>query len=148
VLLFTWNRAYYQYHPASQDHVDKVETLVARHRGVLTRWRRTRLAVDTIADAQAIQSVFGDFELVLGPVGAAKGLHLLAPNYFPIWDRSIAPKYRCGLGTRGTNAPRYIRFMRKTAIQCGSLEKDSRTPMDVVKALDEWNYVHFTKGLN
>lgn len=35
-----------------------------------------------------ICDLFRDFEQ-LGPVGAAKALHLLAPNVFPLWDRAV-----------------------------------------------------------
>jgi hypothetical protein len=89
--------------------------------------------------------VFDEFDTLLGPVGAAKALHLLAPAFFPIWDRTIAPKYRCGLGNRGTNGRRYIRFMRLTAALCASLGPSGTRLVDVVKAIDEWNCVTFTR---
>lgn len=145
VLLFSWNQAFYRYHRPSNDHVDDVEALIARHRPALDGWRATRLASETIGDRRSIEATFGDFEDLLGPVGAAKGLHLLAPTFFPIWDRTIAGAYGCGLGTRGTNAPKYVRFMQVTAAQCAELERAGGAPIDVVKALDEWNYVMFTR---
>ena len=145
VLLFSWNQAFYRYHRPSNDHVDHVEALIAQHRPALDRWRATRLAPEAIGDHRSIEATFGDFEDLLGPVGTAKGLHLLAPTFFPIWDRTIAAAYRCSLGTRGTNAPRYVRFMQVTAAQCAELERADGAPIDVVKALDEWNYVTFTR---
>lgn len=145
VLLYTWNQAFYRYHPATSDHVDRLEATIARHREALNRWGTTRLRPDTLGNSTDIAATFTDFEDLLGPVGAAKGLHLLAPTFFPIWDRAIAAAYRCGLGKRGTNAPRYVRFMHATAEQCARLEHGSDAPRDVVKALDEWNYVMFTR---
>lgn len=145
VLLFSWNQAFYRYHRPSNDHVDHVEALIARHRPALDHWRATRLAPKTIGDHRSIETTFGAFEDLLGPVGAAKGLHLLAPTFFPIWDRTIADAYRCSLGVRGTNAPKYVRFMQVTATQCAELERAGSAPIDVVKALDEWNYVTFTR---
>jgi hypothetical protein len=32
---------------------------------------------------------------VESPVSAGKTLHLLAPNFFPLWDQYIAPAYHC-----------------------------------------------------
>ena len=98
------------------------------------------------SDEARIVPAFVEFETLLGPVGAAKGLHLLAPEFFPIWDRTIASAYSCGLGNRGSNGARYLRFMQITADQCRMLEQDPAAPTDLLKALDEWNYVRFTKG--
>src|SRR5207249_3875886 len=43
VLLFTWNRAYYQYHPARPEHVSQIERLLERHGSALAEWRRSTL---------------------------------------------------------------------------------------------------------
>lgn len=44
-------------------------------------------------DEATVKGVFKSFEKVLGPVGATKCLHLLAPRFFPLWDRAIAEAY-------------------------------------------------------
>ena len=49
---------------------------------------------------------------------------------------------------RGTNAKRYVRFMTNTAAQCRALEGRAGSPPDPVKALDEWNYVRLTRGID
>ena len=67
--------------------------------------------------------------------------------FFPIWDRTIADRYGCYLGTRGTNGRVYLNFMGMAADQCRRLRGDSTCPADVVKALDEWNYVRYTRAL-
>jgi hypothetical protein len=146
VLLFTWNSAFYRYHPPTVDLVDRIEDLVRSRRPELDRWRQAELQPAEIPGETAeILATFTAFEMLLGPVGAAKALHLLAPGFFPIWDRKIATAYRCGLGKAGTNGDRYVRFMSHAAEQCQRLRAGHRGPADLVKALDEWNYVTYTR---
>lgn len=147
VLLFTWNQAFYRYHPPRPEHISAIEHLLVVHTDALEAAKgRTINSLDS-EDGAAIESLFTAFEQLLGPVGAAKALHLLAPNFFPIWDRRIAARYVGALGTRGRNASRYVAFMINTAAQCMALRDRVAAPDDVVKALDEWNYVRITRGL-
>jgi hypothetical protein len=99
------------------------------------------------ADEQTVREVFDDFRAVLGPVGAVKSLHLLAPRYFPLWDNAIAVAYGVGGGSRGTPADRYLRMFRIAQAQVANLGDGelalSRNPL---KAIDEYNYCRFTKG--
>jgi hypothetical protein len=44
----------------------------------------------------------------------------------------------------GQNATRYLMFMSITAAQCRIFAHRSDAPNDMVKALDEWNYVTIT----
>jgi hypothetical protein len=37
--------------------------------------------------------LFGLFRTECGPVRAGKALHVLAPNFFPLWDNAIADGY-------------------------------------------------------
>jgi hypothetical protein len=146
VLLFTWNSAFYRYHPPTVDHVERIEDLLRSTQPALDHWRRAELRpAEILGWPTEILATFTEFETLLGPVGAAKALHLLAPGFFPIWDRTIAAAYRCGLGKAGTNAERYARFMSHTAEQCERLRGEPGAPADLVKALDEWNYVTYTR---
>jgi hypothetical protein len=146
VLLFTWNSAYYRYHPAAPDHVDRIERLLETYRSLIDRWRTVELGPLAAArEGPHLQGVFEAFEELLGPVGAGKALHLLAPSFCPIWDRTIAARYGCSVGRAGTNGARYVRFMSMTADQCSALRGLADVPSDLVKALDEWNYVTFTR---
>jgi hypothetical protein len=148
VLLFTWNQAFYRYHPPGPEHITALEHLLAAHEHALEAAKsRTLTSLDS-EDGAEIESLFLAFEQLLGPVGAAKALHLLAPNFFPIWDRRIAARYVGELGIRGRNASRYVAFMTNTAAQCLALQDSPGAPPDPVKALDEWNYVRITRGLS
>jgi hypothetical protein len=46
----------------------------------------TERSIESLAaeDEQPVMRVFSDFEALLGPVGAAKALHVLAPRFFPL----------------------------------------------------------------
>jgi hypothetical protein len=146
VLLFTWNSAYYRYHPATVDHVERLERLLRARSRQLGNWRDLDIRPGPLTRDEAdIRDTFSAFETLLGPVGAAKALHLLAPRFFPIWDRTIAGAYGHSLGAAGTNAGRYLGFMRQTAGQCERLRREPGAPVDLVKALDEWNYVTYTR---
>lgn len=147
VLLFTWNQAFYRYHPPGPEHITAIEHLLAAHEQALEAAKSRTLTSLDPEDGVGVESVFTAFEELLGPVGAAKALHLLAPNFFPIWDRRIASRYAGELGPRGRNATRYVAFMTNTAAQCSALHAQAAAPDDVVKALDEWNYVRITRGL-
>lgn len=148
VLLFTWNQAFYRYHPPGPEHITAIEQLLASNESALEAAKSRTLTSLAPEDGAAIESLFLVFEELLGPVGAAKALHLLAPNFFPIWDRRIAARYVGELRQRGFNGSRYVAFMTNTAAQCEALQAKVAAPDDVVKALDEWNYVRITRGLS
>ena len=146
VLLQTWNRAYYQYHPAQPDHFERIEALLDRHASWLSHARARTIDSFSPSDGAALEPIFQDFENVLGPVGAAKALHLLAPRFLPLWDRAIAVAYGLELGTIGTNGGRYIRMTNIAKAQSARLGGDDAAGMNVLKALDEYNYCRFSKG--
>jgi hypothetical protein len=83
---------------------------------------------------------------VLGPVGAAKALHLLAPRFFPLWDRAIARAFGFRLGKVGSNGPRYWSFMLDVKRQCLKLNDQFAECPNVLKWIDEYNYCMYTKG--
>jgi hypothetical protein len=86
--------------------------------------------------------LFDRFARVLGPVGAAKSLHLLAPAFFPLWDQKIAHAY--GLGKRSPND--YRVFMEVVQDQYRLLRERGAPCRDLLKAIDEYNYCKYTLG--
>jgi hypothetical protein len=143
VLLQTWNRAYYQYHPPGPDHLDQIDALLEQHASWRSRVRNRTIDTFSSTDARELESIFADFEKVLGPVGAAKALHLLAPRFLPLWDRAIATAYGLQLGYTGSNGRRYVRMAKITRDQSAHV---GGVGTNIVKALDEYNYCRFTKG--
>jgi hypothetical protein len=147
VLLQTWNRRFYiaRYRgkfPAA--HFQRIEELLSRNADDLSACRERRLEDLTADDAAQARALFGAFECILGPVGAAKALHLLAPRYFPLWDRAIATASGCGLGPMGSNASRYWRFMQLQCAECRELGGEASWGEGLLKQLDEFNYCRHT----
>jgi hypothetical protein len=91
--------------------------------------------------------VFSAFEEVLGPVGAAKCLHLLSPCFFPFWDRPIAAAHGLQLRQKGRNAERYLRFMEIVKEQVQSLDREQAIGRNPLKIITETSYQKILKLL-
>jgi hypothetical protein len=142
VLLQSWNRAYYRYHRSNTKRdFNKMQSLYRKHSKALALYRRRKIDSFVGSEAAAVCCLFTEFERVLGPVGAAKALHLLAPNFFPLWDRAIAHAYHATLGKVGTNGKRYATFMEIARCQYVVLNDKCTATL---KLIDEYNYCKFT----
>jgi len=145
VLLQTWNRAFYRFRKFNLQHFSDIECCLNDHEQVLLSFRQRSIESFCEEDEIVVKRVFGDFEEILGPVGAAKCLNLLAPRFFPLWDRAIAQAYGLALRQRGRNAERYCHFMRISQGQCKALRGRQVSGRNLLKALDEYNYCRYTK---
>ncbi len=146
VLLQTWNKMFYQYRRFDNQHFADIERLISDHYSLLLTFRQRSIEDFDQEGESEIRNVFTDFEEILGPVGAAKCLHLLAPHFFPIWDRAIAEAHGLPLGKIGANAERYCRFMRIVRRQVQNLGGEQTIGRNPLKAIDEYNYCKYTKG--
>lgn len=146
VLLQTWNRMYYRYRPFDSQHFSDIEHLVSSHRQVLATFRQRSIESFCDEDETLIKRIFKSFEEVLGPVGASKSLHLLAPRFFPLWDNDIARAYSVALRKRGRNADRYCQFMGIAKKQWEGLGGEQAIGRNPLKAIDEYNYCKYRKG--
>jgi hypothetical protein len=145
VLLQTWNKAFYRYTPFDSRHFDEIEGLLNRHWQVIEGFRVRTIESFSTDDKEPVSKIFSEFEEVLGPVGAAKSLHLLAPEFFPLWDRTIAEACRCALKKKGQNASSYLRFMEMMQEQIRNLGNETGIDQNPLKTLDEYYYCKFTK---
>ena len=93
-------------------------------------------------DQEAACPVFG---AVARPGSRAESLHLLCPQYFPIWDRRIASAMARVCAGCLRDADRYLRFMEITQHQCQSFGGQHALGRNPLKALDEYNYCHYTR---
>jgi len=146
VLLQTWNKMFYQYRKFDGQHFADIERLISDHYSLLLTFRQRSIEGFGQEDESEVKRVFKAFEEILGPVGAAKCLHLLAPHFFPLWDRAIAAAYGFSLGKKGTNVEKYCRFMRIVKEQVQSLGGEQAIGRNPLKAIDEYNYCKYTKG--
>lgn len=112
----------------------------------------------TLADDEAIERLFEQFRRALriregkkkdakSPVAVAKALHLLAPNFFPLWDKKIAQAYGCGYSSNP--AKKYIAFLMKSKNMVEGLQSTTdakATGKTLLKLVDEYNYAKYTLG--
>lgn len=153
ILLLTWNRAFYRFGVLS---VGSIDDCIRKNMKLIESFRPRSIFDLKESDRSDVEMLFGSFLDALGimvdgkirrsPVGTAKALHLLAPDFLPIWDEKIAIKYGC----RYSNNPekKYFKF-------CG-LSKDTAEKVrgyivppegrTLLKLIDEYNYAKFTKG--
>jgi hypothetical protein len=145
VLLQTWNREFYRYRHFDSQHFSNIEQLIINNQQVLANFRQRSIESFLEEDEAIVEVVFQSFEQVLGPVGAAKCLHLLAPQFFPLWDRAIAEAYGLSLKKMGKNTDLYCRLIEIVREQAKSLGGQTAIGRNPLKAIDEYNYCKYTK---
>ena len=146
VLLLTWNNAFYRYAPPD---FDRLAQCVAENLPAIEGFKARDITSFSAADERGVRDLFERMldALQAGgrktPVGTAKGLHLLSPGFFPIWDAYIAPAYQCRYDRDPAGA--YLKFCATTSDMARAMAAyprlDGRT---LVKLIDEYNYVVFT----
>jgi uncharacterized protein YwbE len=79
------------------------------------------------------------------PVSVSKALHLLAPNFFPLWDDKIARHYGCYYDV--DPAIKYIFFSKTMKTLADRVQGYTNRPdRTVLKLIDEYNYSKYTQG--
>jgi len=146
VLLQTWNKGYYQFRKFDDKHFEEIENLLGKHLYILVTLRDRSILELSNDQFTVIEIIFKSFENTLGPVGASKALHLLAPEFFPLWDRAIAKAYGIGMKKSGENAELYLAFMKITKNLCTALCDKGSYDSKLLKSIDEYNYCKYTKG--
>lgn len=145
LMLQTWNKQYYQYQGGFKtEHFTEIKDLLSSHLAAVLPLRNNQIEMLDPSDQTTISRIFREFELILGPVGGAKCLHLLAPQYLPLWDNKIAKMYVGLLRKKGENGPLYWQFMCYASQQAKDLLTAGFTG-NPVKAIDEFNYCHFSR---
>lgn len=155
VLLLTWNQALYRY---GVFDFGKLESCLKRNRTQLSEFRERHILDATKEDEIVIRSLFASFLDALAiadgnkkgnknPVASAKALHLLAPSFFPLWDKKIAEAYGCSYSADPESS--YLRFfqeVRRLAHSLPSRLRGGRHSKTMLKLIDEYNYAKYTKG--
>ena len=152
VLLLTWNQAFYRFGPFDFEELEKC---IKDNLSLLKDFRKRTIFSFSAHDEEKIRSLFNSFlkalKIVTGkakgrvsPVGVAKALHLLAPEYFPLWDNEIALAYGCYYNVKP--ADEYLKFCSITKTVAEKV-KDYLTHTDktLLKLIDEYNYSKYTQ---
>jgi hypothetical protein len=150
ILLQSWNHRFYTSKGIQCDqlHVAKIDALLELWRPHWLPFRARNIESLAFEDLSVIEVLFGDFDGLVGHVGAAKALHLVAPRFFPLWDNPIANGYGLHL-RKGSNGATYVNFMKLIKNRISDLGGanliERQVPgISALKALDEWNYCEFT----
>lgn len=154
VLLLTWNNAFYRY---GEFDFHKLEQTLSRRMSILKAFRDRTILSFCEADIETIQDLFNDFLTTLkisdgkskerkSPVAVAKALHLIAPAFFPLWDKKIALEYGCDYSEDPSGT--YLKFILISKVMAERLkDKVGTSPgKSLLKIIDEYNYARFTKG--
>ena len=158
VLLLIWNGAFYRYGGFDED---LLEDCLREKKDMLNAFRNREISSFCEADEPEIQKLFillsGALKRakdgVESPVSAGKALHLLAPEFFPLWDQYIAPGYCCPYISEVASVA-YIAFTRKIRTAAVHLSAELANASaslrewlgkkTLLKRIDEYNYMKFT----
>jgi hypothetical protein len=153
-LLVSWNQAFYRY---GMFDIAKLERSIGDNCEAIEGFRARDISTLVYGDdkdwvqllfyefLEALQIVAGSSRGRKSPVSPSKALHLMAPTFFPIWDRKIAPAYGCPYV--GNPGEAYWRFCRVTrAVAKATRGYTARRDKSLVKLIDEYNYSKFAKG--
>lgn len=155
VLLLTWNQAFYRY--GSFDF-DQLEECIRENLSLLEKYRVKSILSYNSNDDKVVSRLFREFLIALqisdgnkagtkSPVATAKALHLLAPDYFPLWDDKIARAYDCYYSNKPEG--KYLKFMsicQQIATTLHMAMDRQNTGKTLLKLIDEFNYARYTKG--
>lgn len=152
VLLLTWNQAFYRY---GIFDFDKLEKYITDNFQKIEGFRNRDISSLSKLDENAIKELFtkllealqiesGKKQGTKSPVAVAKALHLLAPNFFPLWDDKIARAYKCYYND--DPAEKYVSFCKITKSMIERVTNYIHRPnKTLVKLIDEYNYSKYTR---
>ena len=153
-LLDIWHLSFYRF---GNFDLSLLIDCVAQNLNILNRFKDRSINSLSNTDEDEIKDLFNQFLDTLrggnrrSPVAVAKSLHLLAPDFFPLWDTDIALGYGSWWVFSEFGASEYIPFCwkikyvseRVTQCECVLNPNPKRS---LLKLIDEYNYSRFTKG--
>jgi hypothetical protein len=137
------NRQYYRFRPEEAATLTQRLKLILREELIaFLNFREHSIATLASSDEAEVLRLFGLFRAECGPVGSGKALHVLAPNFFPLWDNPIAESY--GVATETG----YFQFINIVKQQVLNLKEEIAPGVTALKALDEYNYLQASATRN
>jgi len=145
LLLIVWNGL-----RARDEHFEGIQRVLRENRPTIAEFAERSISSVTNNDEMKTKHLFEAFDNVhgIGPVGAAKSMHLLAPDFFPLWDSEIAKEYGRQLQLSEVakqSADGYWAFMKATKRQYDNVEGEWRLDVGLLKLLDEYNYCKYKR---
>lgn len=153
VILLTWNQAFYRY---GRFDFNKLEFFINKNFSDIEYFRKKNIFELDLQYYEKIKFFFNELliatEIIEGskkgnrsPVSVAKALHILCPDFFPLWDESIAKKYGCYYSyepeIKYLNFSNLIKEFARVVKEYKGYPK-GRT---LIKLIDEYNYSKYTK---
>ena len=180
VFLFTWNKNAYR--SGTIVSRDTLEQFLTRNKSALDRFRRKQItSFYPRRDTEKVKQLFNEAldalaypnerakkKISKSAVGVGKAFHLLAPSFFPLWDRAIAENCLSLEKKHVLSASDYVEFMKLAQSAVISLEKQlagdpestgspvaqhlppalsqiADRPKTVLKLLDEYYHTKYPK---
>lgn len=150
-LIRSWNRFYANF------DFDRLVNCIDTNLPILDEFRNRSIESLSDDDSEKIKEVFNRFLNALkrisdnrkSAVSVAKAFGLLAPDFLPIWDSTIAWRYGCLYIFAETAAPKYVEFcwkMKEVAEKVRDYEcvRHPNPNRSLLKMIDEYNYSKFT----
>jgi len=154
VLLLIWNQAFYRY---GRFDFNELEQCIKTNIKKIESFRNRDILSLKDSDEKNIIYLFDKFLDSLkiddkkshsskrSPVSVSKALHLLAPNFFPLWDKEISMAYDCHYINNSDK--QYIKFcynMKEMVSKIKTYKLEQERP--ILKLIDEYNYSKYTKS--
>jgi hypothetical protein len=168
--LFAWNSTFYRGCIFKEDFIMKIKDKINKNKKKLDSFKKKCIYELNPSDKNNIKDLYESFSEVLAckkkvkgnknstktiqsPVSTAKFLHIICPNFFPLWDRAIAERYGCRWGKSEFSFESYWEYMVKVKEQINNIEgtktdriKEILKEYTILKLIDEYNYMCYTKG--
>lgn len=152
-LLDVWHHAFYRF---GNFELPLLRSCIERNTKALGMFRNRSISTLARTDHNEVDKVFEEFlDALRGgrrrtPVGVAKALHVLAPEFFPLWDTDIALAYGSWWVYSEFGFLEYLPFcwkMKRLAehVTVSGCVRDLTPERSVLKVVDEYNYSRFTK---
>ncbi|MEW6377872.1 MAG: hypothetical protein AB1502_19035 [Thermodesulfobacteriota bacterium] len=153
ILLDVWHLSFYRF---GNFELSLLTKCVEHNLSLIDRFKQRNINSLSSSDEAEIKDMFNEFLDALrggnrrSPVAVAKSLHLLAPNFFPLWDTEIAVNYGSWWVFSDFGALEYVPFCWKIKHVAENLEVcecvlNANPNRSLLKLIDEYNYSKFTK---
>lgn len=158
IFLRIWNQAFYR---AGMFDIERLDDWLTERIPQLNTLHERKISSLTTSDSEIILRLFQTLHPVLAisygkkkgdksPVSVAKALHLLLPDFLPLWDTYIADAYECDHGNDQKPAEGYLDFcfqmkeLSDTAIKWKGVRQRVGPNRSLLKVVDEYNYGRWT----